>query len=155
MATQITAGKILRRGVESLGNDAMEYLLKNKEQVQRINDDFDSRRTALIEQHATTQAEIAKLEKKEAGLSARTKAVVKDRADLDKSTVAAEAKHRGGQSGDTIADFALIGAHGDFEELFRYAAPEQIDIVFTSKPSLGPSLPQNHRKIFAFRHLIL
>ena len=70
MATQITAGKILRRGVESLGNDAMAYLLKNKEQVQRINDDFDSRRTALIEQHAATQAEIAKLEEKETGLAA-------------------------------------------------------------------------------------
>ena len=93
MATQITAGKILRRGVESLGNDAMVYLLKNKEQVQRINDDFDSRRTALIEQHAATQVEIAKLEKKEAKLAAAQASLDETGAAIKADRAAAESAH--------------------------------------------------------------
>ncbi len=101
MATQITAGKILRRGVGSLGNDAMEYLLKNKDHVQRINDDFDSRRTVLIEQHAATQAEIAKLEKTEADLAGREGAAVKAQDDFTAATAKADKKHQA--DGDALA----------------------------------------------------
>ena len=93
MATQITAGKILRRGVESLGNDAMVYLLKNKEQVQRINDDFDDRRTALIEQHTATQAEIAKLEEKETGLVAAQASLDETKESIKADRDAADAEH--------------------------------------------------------------
>ena len=93
MATQITAGKILRRGADGLSPGQLENLLGNPKQVQQILDDIDNRVTIFRQQFNATQAEIVKLEKKEQALADRGAKLAEDKAAVEVERESARSEH--------------------------------------------------------------
>ncbi len=94
MATQVTAGTLLRRrGTDGLTPVMLDDLLKNPQKVQKILDDIDARRAVYLETEKRTQVTIDKLVAVEAGLTKREAALEKALAKLEEERTAAAEKH--------------------------------------------------------------
>lgn len=84
MALQVRAGRILRRGTDSLTPQQLKELLDNPDKVQAILDDIDKRREIFLATERATLGATAKLEKVEVRIAER-EALLADETELEKS----------------------------------------------------------------------
>ena len=94
MVTQVRAGAILRRGADKLTAGELKWLMDNEGEVERVIKDIDERRAVYQQAEQAASARVKAAEKAEAKVLADAAAVGEDRADLDKETAAAGAKHQ-------------------------------------------------------------
>lgn len=93
MALQVRAGRILRRGTDSLNPTQLKELLDNPEKVQSILDDIDKRREVFLATERATLEATVKLEKVEAKIAEREVRLA-DETEVEKSREAGvAAKH--------------------------------------------------------------